>query len=103
MKRISEVLGVAHSNLMERKAGCHCGRPSRYRVADDERLLPQVRAICADGGANGYRRVTAHLNRELATAGKRVTPKRIDRLMKAHDLLLTRYTGRPVIDKAYDG
>ncbi|SEO55342.1 Transposase InsO and inactivated derivatives [Aquisalimonas asiatica] len=103
MKRISEVLGVARSNLMERKAGRHCGRPSRYRVADDERLLPQVRAICADRGANGYRRVTAHLNRELAAAGERVNPKRIYRLMKAHDLLLTRHTGRPVTDKAHDG
>lgn len=37
VKRISEVLGVARSNLIERKAGRHCGRPSRSRIADDER------------------------------------------------------------------
>lgn len=104
MKRISAVLGVARSNLIERKAGRHSGRLPRYRIADDQQLLPRVQAICTARGASGYRRVTAHLNRELAAAdGARVNPKRIYRLMKAHGLLLTRHTGRPVTDKAHDG
>lgn len=92
MKRIREVLDVARSNLTERKTGGHCGRYARYRVADDERLPPGVQAICTVRGANGYRRVTVHLKRELAGSGERVNPKRIYRLMKANDLLLTRFS-----------
>lgn len=96
MKRVAEVLGVARSNLIERLAGRQRGRPPRYCKADDERLLPQVREICSQRAANGYRRVTAHLNRQLHERGEaRVNPKRIYRIMKADGLLLARYTGRP--------
>lgn len=91
---MAETLGVARSNLIERLAGRRRGRAPRYAIADDERLLPMVRQICQGRASNGYRRVTAHLNRQLAASGERVNPKRIYRLMRQDGLLLPRYTGQ---------
>lgn len=94
MKRVSEVLGVSRSNLIDRQQGRHGGRSLRYSIADDERHLPLIRDICTQRASNGYRRVTARLNRLLA-ANERVNHKRVYRLMKQDGLLLPRYTGRP--------
>jgi putative transposase len=91
---VAEALGVARSNLAERLAGRQKGRSTRYAVADDERLLPLIREICTERAANGYRRVTVHLNRRLAAAGERVNPKRVCRLMRKDGLLLARHAGR---------
>lgn len=52
-----------------------------------------IRAICDQRPSNGYRRVTAHLNRNLQMGSqilKQVNHKRIYRIMKQNDLLLTR-------------
>src|SRR5690606_16950472 len=94
VKQVAETLGVARSNLIERLAGRRRGRAPRYAIADDERLLPMVRQICQGRASNGYRRVTAQLNRQLAASGERVNPKRIYRLMRQNGLLLPRYTGQ---------
>lgn len=56
-------------------------------------LLPIIREICDQRPSNGYRRVTAHLNRYLkqhVMKLARVNPKRIYRIMKQNQLLLTR-------------
>lgn len=60
---------------------------------DDHILLPMIRDICDQRPSNGYRRVTAHLNRNLQVNNlilKQVNHKRIYRIMKQNDLLLTR-------------
>ena len=56
-------------------------------------LLPIIREISDERPSNGYRRVTAHLNRYLQRHMlqlTRVNPKRIYRIMKQSQLLLTR-------------
>jgi len=66
---------------------------SKYNKADDHILLPMIRDICDQRPSNGYRRVTAHLNRNLQASTlilKQVNHKRIYRIMKQNDLLLTR-------------
>ena len=57
VKAVAEALGVARSNLGERLK-CSVGRPRRTR-ADDEWLVPIIRAIVAERASYGYRRVTA--------------------------------------------
>ena len=67
-----------------------------YRKADDERYLVLIRQICDERPTYGYRRVTAILNRVLREGGEPgVNHKRVYRIMKIHDLLLQRHTGRP--------
>ena len=66
---------------------------SKYNKAEDHILLPMIRDICDQRPSNGYRRVTAHLNRHLKVntmSLKQVNHKRIYRIMKQSDLLLTR-------------
>lgn len=92
MTHIAAALGVSRSNLTVRRDGKHTGRPARYNKAEDLCLLPIISQLCSARGSNGYRRITARLNRLLP---KRVNPKRIYRLMKDHHLLLQRYSGRP--------
>ena len=102
VKTVARTMRVARSNLVDRLAGRQTGRPIRYRRDDDESLLPRIRRLCSERPANGYRRITAHLNRELAPDGGRLNPKRIYRIMKQDGLLLARYSGRPP-GRAHDG
>ena len=78
---------------------------SRYNKAEDHILLPMIRDICDQRPSNGYRRVTAHLNRHLKAntmSLKQVNHKRIYRIMKQSDLLLTR--SEPLQnDRTYEG
>lgn len=94
MKRIAEVLEVSRSNLAERAKGA--GRPrGPYRKADDEAYLPLVRRFVDERPTYGYRRITALVNRDLASCGlSPVNHKRVYRLMKRHALLLQRHSGR---------
>ena len=72
-------------------------RPRRtYTKADDEWLLPKVRALVDERASYGHRRITSLLNRALIAEGKpRVNHKRIYRLMRRNQLLLQRHTGKP--------
>ncbi|MEI7073334.1 MULTISPECIES: IS3 family transposase [Pectobacterium] len=88
--RITQVLQVSRSNLYERLSGQRLPRMARYSKEADEELLPSIRQICSQRSTNGYRRVTAHLNRRLKEGGRRVNPKRIYRIMKHHNLLLAK-------------
>nr|WP_234480244.1 IS3 family transposase [Erwinia sp. S38] len=88
--RIAEVLCVSRSNLYERRLKKRQQRPTRYSKDDDARLLPLIRQICSERATNGYRRVTAHLNRALKEQNWRVNPKRIYRIMQANNLLLAK-------------
>ena len=86
-------LGVSRSNMYRRLKQPESTPRSRYSKTDDLVLLPIIQEICDQRPSNGYRRVTAHLNRYLKchTAKlMRVNHKRIYRIMKQNHLLLTR-------------
>lgn len=84
------MLCVSRSNLYERLLKKRQHRSARYSKNDDARLLPLIRQICSERATNGYRRVTAHLNRALKEQNWRVNPKRIYRIMRANNLLLAK-------------
>ncbi|WP_171034882.1 IS3 family transposase [Klebsiella indica] len=88
--RIAEVLRVSRSNLYDRLLEKRQHRSARYSKDDDARLLPLIRQICSERATNGYRRVTAHLNRALREQNWRINPKRIYRIMQANNLLLAK-------------
>ena len=45
-------------------------------------------ALCDKRETSGYRRITAHLNRQFGHAISRVNPKRVYRIMRLNNLLL---------------
>jgi len=91
VKAVAEALGVARSNLGEQLKPSGA-RPRRPR-ADDEWLVPMIRAIVAERASYGYRRVTALLNRQLHAQGRpRINHKRTYRIMRINHLLLPRTT-----------
>lgn len=96
MKAVAETMGVSRSQLYLRSQGNT--KPRRaYHKADDAALLPMIRALVKERPTNGYRRITAHLNKELRLAGKAtINHKRVYRIMKQNQLLLARkYQTRP--------
>lgn len=87
------MLKVSRSNLIDRLKGRQTGRPARYDIEADAALLPAIKNVCARRASNGYRRVTARLNRLRRAANEpTVNHKRIYRIMKQNELLLPRYT-----------
>ncbi len=84
------MLRVSRSNLYDRLLEKRQHRSARYSKDDDAQLLPLIRQICSERATNGYRRVTAHLNRSLKEQNWRVNPKRIYRIMQANHLLLAK-------------
>ena len=94
MSAVAETLGVARSNLAERKKGATKPR-GRYRKAEDADLAPLIRAIVDARPTYGYRRVCALANRQLRTEGKPpVNVKRVLRIMQNNGLTLERHTAR---------
>ena len=102
MKTVASTLGVARSNLIERRDKVIQAR-GPYRKAEDAGLLLPIRAIIDERPTYGYRRVWALLNRHLRSAGKpTVNMKRVLRIMQNHGLTLERHTARRP-DRAHDG
>ncbi len=102
MKTVAETLGVARSNLLERRAGI-TRQGGRYRKDEDTALLPLIRAIVDERPTYGYRRVWALLNRQLRGVGKpKVNAKRVLRIMQIERLTLERHTARRP-GRTYDG
>ena len=100
MTAVAQALGVARSNLIERLKPAVARQ--RGPQPADQWLLPMIRAIGAERASYGYRRVTALLNRGLATEGRaRINHKRIYRIMRLNQLLLPRYRGRR--ERSHDG
>lgn len=94
MKRVSETLGVARSNVLERRDGARPRRGPQERPGDVE-LAAAIRRLVDARPTYGYRRIAALLKRERRSDG--LAPpntKRVYRLMKKHGLLLQRHTGR---------
>lgn len=94
MKTISQTLGVARSNVIERRDGCRPRRGPQERLGDIE-LASVIRRFVDERPTYGYRRIAALLKRERRSDGLApVNVKRVYRLMKKHGLLLERHTGR---------
>ena len=93
MKVVTDTLGVSRSHQYEKRSV----RVKRYKKPDDEKYPPLIRKICDERPTYGYRRITAVLNRLLRGRGEPVVNhKRVYRLVKMHNLLLQKHTGRPV-------
>jgi transposase InsO family protein len=94
MKRVTDTLGLARSNIAERVKG---GRPKRgpQNRAGDVELTADIRRLVDARPTYGYRRIAALLKRKRRADGMApVNAKRVYRLMKKHGLLLARHTGR---------
>ncbi|WP_169926694.1 hypothetical protein [Xenorhabdus stockiae] len=50
---------------MDRQKGCS----ERRNKAEDALLLPRIEQLCGQRVTNGYRNITAHLNRQLKVEG----------------------------------
>jgi len=94
MKRVSETLGVARSNVLERRDSARPARGPQERPGDVE-LAAAIRRLVDARPTYGYRRIAALLKRERRSDDLApVNTKRVDRLVKKHGLLLERHTGR---------
>jgi len=94
MKRVSETLGVARSNVLERRDSARPARGPQERPGDVE-LAAAIRRLVDARPTYGYRRIAALLKRERRSDDLApVNTKRVYRLMKKHGLLLERHTGR---------
>ena len=94
MKTISQTLGVARSNVIERRDGHKPRRGPQERPGDVE-LAGEIHRFVDERPTYGYRRIAALLKRERRSDGLApVNAKRVYRLMKKHGLLLERHTGR---------
>ena len=94
MKRVTEALAVSRSNTYERSRSLR-PRPERYSKTEDALLLPLIVEILGGRQTYGYRRIQRLLNRQLlAGGGTAVNHKRVYRIMRQNNLLLTRFTGK---------
>jgi len=94
VKTVSATLGVARSNVVERREGKRPKRGPQERPGDVE-LAGAICRLVDARPSYGYRRIAALLKRERRSDGLApVNAKRVYRLMKKHGLLLERHTGR---------
>jgi putative transposase len=103
LARVCRVWGLARSTVYwQRHASCAAGarRGPIGPCADDE-LVDHIRRIleASPFPGEGYRKVWARLRH----AGIRTSPRRVLRLMRAHQLLAPTRRGHPHGPKAHDG
>jgi putative transposase len=106
MKTVSEVLGVARSNLhiRARRRAEWTDRRRHRRPRADAELLAEIRAAIAVLPSYGYRRAWTLVNRRRDGEGRRrANHKRVYRVMREQHLLLQRHTGRPIDTRSHDG
>ena len=102
MKMVSTTLGVARSNVVERRDGKRPRRGPQERAGDVD-LAGAIRRLVDARPTYGYRRIAALLKRERRSDGLApVNAKRVYRLMKKHGLLLEHHTGRRRV-REHDG
>jgi putative transposase len=96
MKAVTDSLGISRSRQYEKKGNCIRQRGKYQPKEEDTHCLPLIHEVIRERPTYGYRRITAIVNRKLIARGESpINHKRMYRIMKANDLLLTRYTGRP--------
>ena len=94
MKAVTDTLGVARSNVVDRIKVTRPKRGPQTREGDLE-LAAEIRRLVDQRPTYGYRRIAALMKRERrSNGGPPVNAKRVYRLMKKHGLLLARHTGR---------
>ena len=96
---------MSRSNLYQRIYERQKGRSARYNKQEDGLLLPLIEELCDGRATNGYRRITAHLNRKLRSGDygfARVKPKRVYRIMRLNKLFLPKHTGRVGDNRAHE-
>src|SRR4051794_14737173 len=106
MKRVCDVLGVARSHLQVRvhRPATWTDRRRQARSRDDGELVAELRHEIATLPSYGYRRAWALVNRRRDAAGRRrLNHKRVYRVMRDHQLLLTRHTGRALDTRSHEG
>jgi putative transposase len=102
MKTVARTMEVSRSHQYEKQRAPLQKEKRFYCRKDDERYHLLIREIIDDRPTYGYRRVTALMNRRLRGEGEAtVNHKRVYRIMKKHQLLMQRHTGRPV--RAHNG
>ena len=94
VKTIADTLGIARSNLMV-QTRCERSRQRRGRRPRPEgELVAEIKGLIAGQVTYGYRRIHGLLRRQRREqGGAAANVKRVYRVMKAHGLLLDRYTG----------
>jgi len=106
MKAVCDTLGVARSNLHQRKrrrADWVDGRSDRTPSSDGE-LVAEIAAEIAHLPSYGYRRAAALVNRARRASGRpRVNHKRAYRVMRDAKLLLPKAPKRAQSSRRHDG
>ena len=106
MKMVSDVLGVARSNVHARvhRPADWTDRRRNRQPRDDSELVAEISNEIAGLPSYGYRRAWTLVNRQRdANSRRRVNHKRVYRVMREYRLLLRRHTGRPVDTRSHDG
>ena len=76
----------------------------KYQMTSDAEVLPQIRTLVDQRPTYGYRRIGALLNRIRKSSGlPAFNHKKVYRLMKQNNLLLTRHTGKPMPERVHEG
>ena len=95
MKRVTDTLGVARSNIDRARRGRAAETRAARTGPATSNWLRDIRRLVDARPTYGYRRIAALLKRERRSDGLApVNAKRVYRLMKKHGLLLARHTGR---------
>ncbi len=104
MKLVSECLGVARSQLTVRIKQSVSLKVRRRRPVDDADLVVEIQQQISELPSYGYRRVWGLLRRARETQSlPAINVKRVYRVMRDHDLLLTRRIKQPGVPRRHEG
>ena len=94
--QVCRYLGVARSNVIERRRSRLSGDRRGRAPVEDPQVTDDLRNLAADRPTYGYRRLWVLLGRHRRRQNLApINVKRVYRLAKANRLLLQRYTGAP--------
>ena len=103
---VCSVLGVSRSHVtaLAKRQSTWSDRRRAPPKPDDSALLADIGTVIKDLGTYGYRRVWGVLRHQgVDDRVHRVSPKRVYRVMRDHNLLLYRHGCRPVDTRKHEG
>ncbi|WP_457369489.1 IS3 family transposase [Pseudomonas sp. TE36184] len=104
VKRVSECLGVARSQLTVRIKQSVSPKTRRSRPVGDAELVVEIQQQVSELPSYGYRRVWGLLRRERETHSlPAINVKRVYRVMRDHNLLLERRLKQPGVPRRHEG
>lgn len=106
VRAVCSVLGVSRSHVMalSRRQPDWQDRRKAPRRADDAALLSDIKTVISDHGTYGYRRVWGMLRHQgVSGVTRKVSHKRVYRVMRDQGLLIYRQGARPVSTRRHDG